>query len=124
MCVEETFQAGETLSAGGSRRHCAYVILQGTVASLLVLEDRQVPLTQHSAGDAVAFSSLLGGGPVGTISYRAMQNTRTLCIAADRFQELSKSFPVMALEVYRAIALRLIHNNQQLRLALLQPQNR
>lgn len=100
------FRAGEAVFRQGEPGDDAFLLLAGTVAVTVEAEQDSVPIAELGSNDLIGEIAVLCDAPR-TATVTATTDVRALRIEKDTLLRLMREFPDMALEVMRALALRL-----------------
>lgn len=107
--VERRFSAAEMLFWEGEPCSGIFLIVQGTVKIFKTSAGgREMMLALESAPASVAELPLFDGGPY-PASVRAVEDTTTLFINKNDFQQVCRQFPDVALKVLAVVGHRLRH---------------
>ena len=108
-----TYRDGQVLFRKGDPGDAAYVIVGGQAEVTVTTDAGDIPVAQLKDGDFVGEIAILCDIPR-TATVTARSELKTLRISKDRFLELMKQFPEMAIEMTRTLANRLNHTTTEL----------
>src|SRR5262245_54322985 len=113
---ERAFQAGEVLFRAGDPPDFVYFIVGGAVdgAVEVVLESLNGlhPLARILEGEAIGEMAALDGEPR-SATVIAVEETHTLCVAADDFARFLESAPVASTRLLRQLSSRLRRSDER-----------
>ena len=108
-----TYRAGQVLFRRGDVGDAAYVIIQGDAEVSITTDTGEIPVAQLRDGDFLGEIAILCDTPR-TATVTASSELKTLRIRKERFFELLRQFPEMAIELTRLLAERLTRTTAEL----------
>ena len=108
-----TYRAGQVLFRRGDHGDAAYVIIQGDAEVSIPTDTGEVPVAHLRDGDFLGEIAILCDTPR-TATVTASTDLKTLRIRKERFFELLRQFPEMAIELTRLLADRLTRTTAEL----------
>lgn len=108
-----TYRAGQVLFRKGDLGDAAYVIIQGDAEVSVTTDNGEIPVAQLRDGDFLGEIAILCDTPR-TATVTASSELKTLRIRKERFFELLRQFPEMAIELTRLLAERLTRTTAEL----------
>jgi len=98
-----TYRAGQVLFRRGDLGDAAYVIIEGDAEVSIATETGDIPVAQLREGDFLGEIAILCDTPR-TATVTASSNLKALRIRKERFFELLRQFPELAIELTRLLA--------------------
>jgi CRP-like cAMP-binding protein len=108
-----TYRTGQVLFRRGDVGDAAYVIIQGNAEVSITTDAGEIPVAQLRDGDFLGEIAILCDTPR-TATVTASSELKTLRIRKERFFELLRQFPEMAIELTRLLADRLTRTTAEL----------
>ena len=108
-----TYRAGQVLFRRGDVGDAAYVIIQGGAEVSITTDTGEIPVAHLRDGDFLGEIAILCDTPR-TATVTASTELKTLRIRKERFFELLRQFPEMAIELTRLLADRLTRTTAEL----------
>ncbi len=108
-----TYRAGQVLFRRGDVGDAAYVIIQGNAEVSITTDTGEIPVAHLRDGDFLGEIAILCDTPR-TATVTASTDLKTLRIRKERFFELLRQFPEMAIELTRLLADRLTRTTAEL----------
>lgn len=108
-----TYRAGQVLFRRGDPGDAAYVIIEGGAEVSIATESGDIPVAQLRDGDFVGEIAILCDTPR-TATVTASSDLKALRIRKERFFELLRQFPELAIELTRLLAERLTRTTAEL----------
>ena len=108
-----TYRAGQVLFRRGDVGDAAYVIIQGDAEVSIATDTGDIPVAHLKDGDFLGEIAILCDTPR-TATVTASSDLKALRIRKERFFELLKQFPEMAIELTRLLAERLTRTTSEL----------
>jgi CRP-like cAMP-binding protein len=100
------YEANQFLFRQGAEGNAAYVIIDGTADVLVDTPQGQVSIAKAERNSFVGEIAILCDVPR-TATIHALTRLETLCIEKEQFLKLIREFPDLAIELLKALALRL-----------------
>ena len=117
--VQSDFPSGRVVFREGDENRNLYLVVAGAVALDMQVPGRgSVRILSLGPGDMLAWSALLGGGPM-TATATALEETRLISIDAGCLHSLCDSNPQVGYDVMRQMAIALSRRLLATRLQLL-----
>lgn len=113
MSERMRFDPGETLLDEGDWGDTAYIILEGSADVVVTVKGREQRVAEVGKHDIVGEIAILIDVPR-TATVRATTPLVALSISKEHFFKLLNNFPDMALEIMRALAVRLERTTRDL----------
>jgi len=108
-----TYRAGQVLFRRGDLGDAAYVIIEGDAEVSIATESGDIPVAQLRDGDFLGEIAILCDTPR-TATVTASSDLKALRIRKERFFELLRQFPELAIELTRLLAERLTRTTAEL----------
>lgn len=108
-----TYRAGQVLFRRGDIGDAAYVIIQGNAEVTISTDTGEIAVAHLRDGDFLGEIAILCDTPR-TATVTASSELKTLRIRKERFFELLRQFPEMAIELTRLLADRLTRTTAEL----------
>lgn len=108
-----TYRAGQVLFRRGDLGDAAYVIIEGDAEVSIATETGDIPVAQLHDGDFLGEIAILCDTPR-TATVTASSDLKALRIRKERFFELLRQFPELAIELTRVLAERLARTTAEL----------